>query len=130
MAKIVDYLSLAITGLSLLIFFIGYFGAKLQGLEGTAVVQLAALLLLTLKDVSPAYVGLKRLGYSLGITPLFFSPSSYEDSSVPSYFHSLLPTNNTMHVINIAFVVVLIPLLASVVFKILSITSHKDSKVI
>jgi hypothetical protein len=69
-ASIVKYLSYFVAGVSLLFFIAGYFGGKLQSLEGIAVIQLAALLLVTLKDMGPTYVGLSNLGYSLGITPV------------------------------------------------------------
>ena len=48
MAKIIKYLSFAVAALSLLLFIAGYFGAKLIALECLAVVQLTALLVLTL----------------------------------------------------------------------------------
>ena len=57
--------------MALLIFFAGYFGAKLPALEGVAVVQLAALLLFTVDNTAPTYQGLKYLGWSLGATPFF-----------------------------------------------------------
>jgi hypothetical protein len=69
-AKVVSYLSYATSGLSILLFSAGYFGCKLQSLEGAAVVQLAALLVFTLDEAGPTYAGLTNLRYSLGITAL------------------------------------------------------------
>lgn len=83
MAKIVKWLSMAVAALSLLLFFAGYFGAKLPGLEGAAVVQLAALLLFTVDNTAPTYDGLKYLGWSLGATPFFRKKSFYEDTKLP-----------------------------------------------
>ncbi len=47
-ARVLKYLCFAVTALSLLLFFAGYFGAKLVALECLALVQLTALLVLTL----------------------------------------------------------------------------------
>ena len=49
---------------------LGYFGCKLQSLEAIAVVQVAALLLVTLSDISPPYEGLSKLALPLGVTYL------------------------------------------------------------
>jgi hypothetical protein len=50
---------------------VGYFGCKLQSIEGIAVIQIAALLLMTVENMGPTYSGLKILGVSLGITNIF-----------------------------------------------------------
>jgi hypothetical protein len=65
---------MAVAGIALLLLIAGYFGAKLVALEGMAVVQLSALLLLTQKDMGPTFDGLKYLKYSLGIYPLSAIP--------------------------------------------------------
>ena len=70
MGAIIGYLALLVAGLSLLLFALGYFGSKLQSLEAVAVVQVAALLLMTLENMSPAYENMTNLTYSLGITPI------------------------------------------------------------
>ena len=48
MAMIVEYLSYAVAFIALLFFFAGYFGSKLQSIEAAAVVQVSALLVMTL----------------------------------------------------------------------------------
>ena len=55
MSTIIGYLALLVAGLSLLLFALGYFGSKLQSLEAVAVVQVAALLLMTLENMGPTY---------------------------------------------------------------------------
>ena len=55
MGTIVGYLASLVAGCSLILFALGYFGSKLQSLEAVAVVQVAALLLMTLENMSPAY---------------------------------------------------------------------------
>lgn len=66
----IGYLALLVAGASLVLFTIGYFGSKLQSIEGIAVVQVAALLLMTLDNMGPTYENLTNLTYSLGITPI------------------------------------------------------------
>ena len=68
MAKGVEYLSIGIAAISVLLFFLGYFGCKLQTIECIAVVQLAALLVLTIENMSPTFEGLQKLQYSLGLS--------------------------------------------------------------
>lgn len=68
---------MAVSGLTLVLFIAGYFGAKLVAIEGVAVVQLSAILLLTQKDTAPTFDGLQYLKYSLGV---------YDLQSI-SYFH-------------------------------------------
>jgi hypothetical protein len=128
LAKVIDYLSPVVAGASLLLFIFGYFGCKLQSLEGVAVVQLAALLLMTIKDMGPTYVGLKYLSYSLGITVLNQSKYYYEDSTVPTHIQTLLHNNDSISLINIFLLIAFIPTLISVVLKILSVTVCKDSR--
>jgi hypothetical protein len=91
-----------------------------------AVVQLAALLLLTLQDLGPSYVGLSNLGFSLGMAVLSREKNYHEDTSVPANFRTLIPSNNTATLINGALIVVIVPALASLVFKILSVTCCKE----
>ena len=55
LGNIIGYLALLVAGLSLLLFALGYFGSKLQSLEAVAVVQVAALLLMTLENMGPTY---------------------------------------------------------------------------
>ena len=55
MSNMIGYLALLVAGASLLLFAIGYFGSKLQSIEGIAVVQVAALLLMTLENMGPTY---------------------------------------------------------------------------
>jgi hypothetical protein len=49
------YISFSIAALSLILFVAGYFGAKLTAIECLGVVQVSALLLLTLKNMSPSF---------------------------------------------------------------------------
>jgi hypothetical protein len=55
MGKVVEYLALFVTALSFLLIILGYFGCKLQSLEAIAVVQVAALLLVSIADIAPSY---------------------------------------------------------------------------
>ena len=55
LGNIIGYLALLVAGASLLLLAIGYFGSKLQSIEGIAVVQVAALLLMTLENMGPTY---------------------------------------------------------------------------
>ena len=72
-ATAVQYLSIAVAAVSLLMMIFGYFGCKLQSLEGVAVVQVSALLLMTLENTGPTFEALSDLSYSLGVTFLMKS---------------------------------------------------------
>jgi hypothetical protein len=130
LAKAVDYLSPVVAVLSLLLFATGYFGCKLQSLEGVAVVQLAALLLFALRDMGPSYVGLSNLGFSLGISVLSWRKYSYEDSPMPTHIGTLLPAYDVLASINIAIAVIVAPLLVALVAKILSLTCFRQKPTI
>jgi hypothetical protein len=117
-----------VTGASLLLFLTGYFGCKLQSLECVAVVQLAALLLVTLKDLGSTYVGLRHLSFSLGIVVPSQEKYYHEDTSVPRYFRTIIPSSSTATIINGALLVVIVPVIASLVFKILSVTCCKQTR--
>ena len=56
---------------------VGYFGCKLQIIEGIAVIQVTALLLMTVQDMGPTFSGFKILSISLGITPIFHDSYYY-----------------------------------------------------
>jgi hypothetical protein len=111
-----------------LLFVVGYFGCKLQSLEGVAVAQLAALLLATLKDMGPTYVGLKNLSYTLGIAVLSRDKYYHEDTSVPANLRTIIPSSSPATRINFALIVIVVPVLAGLVFKILSVTCCKQSR--
>lgn len=70
MAKAVKYLAYAITALVYLLFFLGYFGAKLIAIECIAVIQLSGMLLFSLKNMNPTMAALEPLSLSLGLVPL------------------------------------------------------------
>ena len=52
MASIAQYLAIAVAILSLLMFFAGFFGGRLIGLECLGLVQLTFICLLTVEDLS------------------------------------------------------------------------------
>jgi hypothetical protein len=126
-ATIVKYISYLVVGASVLFFLTGYFGGKLQSLEGIAVVQLAALLLVTLKNMGPTFAEFSHLRYSLGITPIYESKYSYESTDIATHLKSVFYTPSTILLINIALAIVLAPVLISIFLKVLSVTVCKDS---
>lgn len=70
LTQVSKYLSFGVSGIALLLFLVGYFGAKLVALESIAVVQLSALLMVSLEDMSPPFGSLSYLSYSLGETKI------------------------------------------------------------
>ena len=55
MAEIIEYLTMVMGLVTLVLFVVGYFGAKLVVLEAAKAVQLTALSLVTLSDLSPTF---------------------------------------------------------------------------
>ena len=125
LATITKYLSMAVAGVSLVLLLVGYFGSKLQSFEGVAVVQVAALLLISMSEMGPTYSGLLNLTPSLGITAIFQSSYDYEDSRIPTHLQPLLRIDNFIGLINIFLVVTILPPLVAIVLKILSVTKFK-----
>ena len=113
--------------LSLLIFFLGYFGAKIIAIECVAVTQVAALLTVTLEDVNPTFDSLRYLDLSLGITNIFPDDYNYESSSIPAHIKPLISSWDCISSFNIFLGVVLCPLLVGVILLILSKTAYKDN---
>lgn len=70
LSAVIPFLSMAVGAASLFLLAAGYFGAKLAALEAIAVVQLSALLLLTVDNSATTYDGLKYLSWSMGATIL------------------------------------------------------------
>jgi hypothetical protein len=114
-----------VAGAAVLMLMAGYFGCKLQSLEGVAVVQVAALLLMSVEDMGPTFSGLARLNISLGVTAFTLSSYYYEDSSVPTHLSSVLHTQDPFTLINICLAFLMVPLIVALVFKILSATKYK-----
>ena len=81
-------------------------------------VQVTALLMMTLKDVGPTFEGLLGLSFSLGITVISQNQYYYEDSELPTHIHPLLKVANSFSLVNIFLVVLFGPLLVGVVVKI------------
>ena len=126
-AMAIKYLAMAVSTMTLLMLIAGYFGCKLQSLEAAAVVQVSTLLLMTLKDTGPTFAALSDLSYSLGIIVLVKDDYYYEDSEIPNHYSTLISDSNLNNLVNIFFVVVIVPLLTSIVLKILSKTIFKGS---
>ena len=116
-----------VSAVTLLMLIAGYFGCKLQSLEAAAVVQVSALLLMTLEDSGPTFAALSDLSYPLGITVLVKDEYYYEDSKLPNHYSTLISDSNLNNLVNIFFVVVIVPLLTSIVLKLLSKTIFKGS---
>lgn len=55
MAKVVRFGSMAVAAMAVVMLLVGYFGCKLQSLEAIAVVQVSALLVMTVKDTGPTF---------------------------------------------------------------------------
>jgi len=123
----IKYLAMIVSAVTLLMLIVGYFGCKLQSLEAAAVVQVSALLLMTLEDSGPTFAALSDLSYPLGITVLVKDEYYYEDSKLPNHYSTLISDSNLNNLVNIFFVVVIVPLLTSIVLKILSKTIFKGS---
>ena len=64
------------------------------------------------------------MGLALGITDIDGSTGS---QNVPSHIGNLLPTSNTISLINIFLLFFFAPLVTSLVLKICSLTCHSDS---
>jgi hypothetical protein len=69
LAAVIKYLTYILTGVGLLFFLVGNFGAKLMALECMAVFQLAALLQFNVHNLTPTSAALQPLSYSLGFSP-------------------------------------------------------------
>lgn len=69
----VNYVSYVLAAAALLLFLLGYLGAKLVALESIAIFQLVALLQYTLSDMTPTFDQLLPLRLTLGATTLFRS---------------------------------------------------------
>lgn len=130
LAQTAQYLSMAVAVLSVLLFAAGYFGAKLQALEAVAVVQISALLLFTADNTGPTYNGLQYLGWSLGATPFLRSTYFYESASLPYPVRSMVSSSDSISTYNIFLLVLVVPLLAALIFKVISgaDSSGKKSK--
>lgn len=122
LAQAVQYISMAVSALSLLLFAIGYAGAKLQGLEGVAVVQLAALLLLTVDKTGPTYAGLQYLGWSLGATPVARDQYFYEDTAILYSARSQISNFNSISTFNIFLATIILPLVLCPILKNLTVS--------
>ena len=122
LASAIQYLSLAVSAFSLLLFGAGYFGSKLQSLEAVAVVQVSALLLVTQEDMGPAFEGLRSLRLSMGLTPLSEDEYYYEDSSIPSHIAPVLSSRDSVWLFNIFLLVLFVPLVTALVLRVLSAT--------
>ena len=124
-AKAIKYLAYAITALVCLLFFVGYFGAKLVALECLAVIQLSGMLLFSLKNMNPTMAALEPLSLSLGLIPLV-KGYKYEISSLSPHFKYLFLTHGLLDGQNIFLLLVFVPMLAALVVKLLSDYKYKD----
>lgn len=118
--KIVKYLSITLSSLALLLYFVGFFGVKLIALESIAVFQLSALLTVSLQPMAPAISGLTYLRISMGVIPL---PNSYiyEASNINPNFKALLISRDSSVCLNVLSVVFLIPFVVGIVLRIVSL---------
>jgi len=70
---------------------------------------------------------LLKLSLPLGVTILSNSSYIYEESTVPRNILPLLPSDTPFTLINIFLLLIILPLLVSLICKILSISIYKDS---
>lgn len=116
-AKIVKYLSLVCSVFAILLLLIGLFGGRLIGLECAAVIQLTFVSLISVENISPAFAELSGLAYSLGYNRI----RGYETrQDIDRPFRGLQISQQYIYNYNIVGVILLIPLLAAVIFKILA----------
>ena len=128
-AKVVKYLGFAISALSYLLFFVGYFGAKLVAIECLAVVQLSGMLLFSLKNMNPTVAALEPLSLSLGLVPLI-KGYKYEISNLSPHFKYLFLTNGLLDGQNVFLILVLVPMSLALVVKLLSDYKYKDKQLL
>jgi hypothetical protein len=124
-AKVIKYLAFAITALVFLLFFVGYFGAKLVAIECLAVIQLSGMLLFSFKNMNPSMAALQPLSLSLGLIPLV-EGYKYEISSLSPHFKYLFLTNGLLDGQNIFLVLVFVPMLTALIVKLLSDYKYKN----
>lgn len=120
------YLGFAIAVLAYLLFFVGYFGAKLVAIECIAVVQLSGMLLFSLKNMGPTMAALDPLSLSLGLIPLVKS-YKYELSSLEPHFKFLFLTDGLLDGQNICLVLVFLPMIGALVVKLLADYKYTDN---
>lgn len=104
--------------ISILQFAAGYFGAKLIALECAAVSQISALLLITLKEMTPTFNSLRPLSYSLGFYH-FGSNYDFQPQNLPANIKAQRLTSVFVDNFNIALIVILTPLTVALILKIL-----------
>lgn len=124
LAVAIKYFCFALSIISLLFLAAGYFGGKLIVLEHITVLQLLALCMLSVHDASPTFAGLRSLQLSLGFTPL--APYDYS-SPIGREFKGFLFTTNALANVNLVLLLVVIPPLAGLIFKILTLTLCKQN---
>lgn len=128
LASIVKYCSYMVAILSVLVFFLGYFGAKIIAIECVAVTQVAALLLMTLEDLGPTFYSLRYLDVSLGITSILSDGYRYESSSLPAHLKPIVPNRDCISSFNIFLGVAICPLFVGGILAILALTACKENK--
>ena len=77
--------------------------------------------------MGPTFAKLTNLKYSLGITPIFSNQYYYEDSSSVIHMRPLLHVNDSVGLVNIFLLVIVIPVVMGVVFKVVALKSFKDT---
>ena len=87
------YVGYLIVALSLILFLAGYFGTKLISIECIAVIQLAAMLVISLKNTNPVMAAMQSLSLSMGFTYLP-KDYKYEASSLSPHMKLLMISNN------------------------------------
>ena len=90
-------------------------------------VQVSALLLLTLEDMGPTFAQLVNLIYSLGITPIFSNQYYYEDSNSAIHLRPLLHINDSISLINVFLIIIGGPIVMGTIFKVISARFYKDT---
>ena len=120
----IQYFSLAISILSLLMLLLGFIGGKIIVLEYIGVLQLTCICLIDVVDSSPTLAALRYLKLSAGYSNF----GTYEyDSSIHRSFKGAGLTTNPLETDMVAIAIIFIPLLTGIVFKILSVTICKEN---
>jgi hypothetical protein len=122
---VVRYVGYLIVALSLIMFLAGYLGTKLISIECIAVIQLAAMLVFSLKNTNPVMAAMQSLSLSIGLTCLP-KDYKYEPSNLSPHMKLLMLSNNIFDCENISLMFLLCPLILALILKLLSEFKYKN----
>jgi hypothetical protein len=124
-ATILKLISTVIGICALVLFIVGFFGAKIVALEFAAVVQVTFLALVTQISVSPSFESLKGLKLSFGFNTLV----SYSlKESVPKQFKMAELSSEIYRNYNLAALFILLPPLVGLACKLLAIKPFRKHR--